>query len=171
MGRRDIRHAAIIEGTEHLAIHALAVDRHAMQSPAGQSECMAGRAIARVFHRHAIPRLHQQLCTKADGLLCAAGDHNLFSRALHAARAAQVRGDQTAQAAITCRVAIAQLFQVGFAPERPIQLGPYLKREQIEGGYAHAKCPRRSQRRLRQVVVFYPRQPGTVDNFVIQILG
>ena len=92
--------------------------------PPAQSECMASRTIARVFNRHAVSRLYQQLCTKADGLLCATGDHNLFSRALHAPRAAQVRGDQTAQAAIACRVAIAQLFQVGLAPRTPHSAWP-----------------------------------------------
>ncbi|RMQ93088.1 hypothetical protein ALP97_05283 [Pseudomonas salomonii] len=169
VGRRDIRHTTVIQGVKHLAIHALAVYRHAMQSRAGQGERMAGSAITRVFHRHAVPRLDQQLCTKANRLLRATGDHNLFSCALHATGTAQIGGDQTAQTIVTGRVAIAQQFQVRLAPERPIQLGPYIKREQVEGRHTHTKGSRRSRWRMSQVVVFYPRQARAVDNFVVQI--
>ena len=115
---------------------------------------MTCRAIPRIFDRHAVARLHQQLCTKANPLLCATGDHNLLSRALHASRTAQVRRNQLAQARITSRIAITQLLQIRFAPESRIQLGPDLERKQIESRHAHPKCPRRTTRRRGQMVLF-----------------
>jgi len=45
---------------------------------------MTGRSIPGIFNRYAVARRYQQLCTKAYALLCATGDHNLLSRALHA---------------------------------------------------------------------------------------
>ena len=136
-----------------------------MQVRTGQGEGMARGAIARIFHRHAVTGLHQQLCTKADGLLRATGDHYLLSAALHAPRTAQVRRDQATQATVSGRVAIAQLLQVRLAPESPVELGPYLKREQIERRHADTKRLRRASRRWRQMVVFQTIQSRLVDNF------
>jgi hypothetical protein len=51
----------------------------------------------------------------------------LFSRALHAPGAAQIRGNQATQARIASGIAIAQLLQIRFTPESRIQLGPNLK--------------------------------------------
>ncbi|MNT11988.1 hypothetical protein D3C72_1468950 [compost metagenome] len=63
------------------AVQALIVDCNTSHLCAGQGEGITGRAIAGVFHSHHITRLQQQLCTKANCLLCATGDHNLFSGA------------------------------------------------------------------------------------------
>ncbi|MNL36198.1 hypothetical protein D3C87_1582680 [compost metagenome] len=126
---------------------------------------MTGRPIPRIFNRHPVTGLHQQLCTKADSLLRATGDQNLFSRALHAAGTAQIRGDHPAQACIACRVAVAQLLKIRFAPESRIQLGPDLEWKQVERRNTDPKCPGRTARRTGQMVVFDPGQRVVVDNF------
>ena len=171
MGRRDIGQAAVVEAVQHAAVDPLAVHRHTLQLRTGQGEGMTGGAVAGIFNRHAITWAHQQLCTKADCLLRATGDHNLLSRTLHAPRAAQVGGDQAAQALVPGRVAIAQLIEVRLAPKSRIQLGPDVKREQVEGRNPHPKCPWRPYGRQGQMVVFEALQRRAVDNFFARNIG
>ncbi len=140
VGRRDIGQAAAVQLLQLAAVDALLVHRHALQLRTRQGEGMPRGAVAGVFHSHLVAGLHQQLCTKADALLRATGDHNLFSRAVQAPSAAQVGGDQAAQPRIARRVAVAQLPEVGPAPESRIQLGPDLEREQIEGWHTNRKA-------------------------------
>ena len=84
MGRGDVGQTAITQLCQFSAVDALAIHRHPMQLRTCHGERMTGRPIPGIFNRYPITGLHQQLCTKADSLLRATGDHNLFSRALHA---------------------------------------------------------------------------------------
>ena len=144
MRRRDIGQSTIVEPIQFGAVDALAVHRHPVQSRTGHGERMTRRPIPRILDRHAIARLYQQLCTKANPLLCATGDHYLLSRALHAPGTAQIRGNQTAQSRIARRIAVTQLLEIRFTPESRIQLGPDLEREQIESRNTHPKCAGRT---------------------------
>src|SRR5690606_25236183 len=132
-------------------VHTLLVHRHAVQLATGQRKGMPGRAVTRVFHSHAVARLQQQLCTKADGLLCTTGDHNLFSGAAQPTRATQVGRYQLTQQRLTCRVAITQLRGARVAPETRLQLGPDVEGEQIERRNTDAKSTRRTISRWWQV--------------------
>ena len=100
-----------------------------MQASTGEGERMPGSAVPGIFNRHTVAGYHQQLCTKADRLLRATGDHNLLSRALQTAGTAQIRGDQSAQSLIPCGVAVTQLLKVRLTPESRSQLGPDVERE------------------------------------------
>ena len=129
MGRRDVGQPAVAQRTKRRAIKAIAIDRYTPHLGTGHGKRMPGGAVAGIFHRHDVAGVHQQLCTKADALLRAAGDHNLFSGAVQATGAAQVSRDQAAQARVTLRVAITQLLQIRLAPKSRIQLGPDVERE------------------------------------------
>nr|BFE92915.1 hypothetical protein GCM10020185_34510 [Pseudomonas brassicacearum subsp. brassicacearum] len=90
----------------------------------------------------------------------------MFSRAVQPPGAAQVRGDQPAQARIALGIAITQLLQIRLAPESRIQLGPDVEREQIESRYTDPKRSRRAAGRLGQMMFFFDAvQRVAVDNF------
>lgn len=141
MGGRDVDHTI---GPQRGAVDTFCVHRHTLHLCASNGEGVTGGAVAGIFNRYAISRPHQQLCTKADCLLRATGDHYLRSAAPQAPGVAQVGGNQAPQALIAGRVAIAQLLQVRLAPESRIQLGPHVKREQVKCRHAHPKSPGRS---------------------------
>ena len=144
VGRRHIGQPALGQLAQPRAIHALFIHRHAPELRPGHREGMPGGTVPWVFHSHAIARSQQQLCTKVDRFLRTTGDHNLFSRAGQAPRAAQVGGDQFTQLRLPCRIAIAQQRRVGVSPETRLQLGPHLERKEIERRHSHTKRLRRT---------------------------
>ncbi|MNC70717.1 hypothetical protein D3C75_1215550 [compost metagenome] len=85
MRGRDISEPAALDPLQRRTIEAFCIDRNALDPGPCNCEGITGSPIPRVFHSHTIAGVEQQLCTKGNRLLCATGDHNLFSRAGKAA--------------------------------------------------------------------------------------
>ena len=165
MRRGHIGQPTVRQLREFDAIQSFIVHRHAMQLGPRHREGQSGRAVPGILHRDAIAGVHQQLCTKANALLRATGDHNLLRRAGQAPGAAQVSRNQAAQARLPRRLAVTQQLQVRFAPESRLQLGPDAKGKQIEGRHTHPKSSRRTTRGPVHRVALDALHGQIVDNF------
>ncbi len=158
MRGRDIGQPTAFDLREGGGIQSLAIHRDPTQLGASHGEGMAGGAVAGVFQRHAITRLHQQLGAEADALLRTAGNHHLGRIAVQPAAAAQVGRYQFAQGRLTRRVAIAQARRRWLAPETRREPRPGFEGEQIEGRHADAKGTRRTAHGERKVIALQAQQ-------------
>ncbi|KPC09696.1 Unknown protein sequence [Pseudomonas amygdali pv. lachrymans] len=169
MRRRNVRQPTV-RLLKVGATHTLAVHRYTLQPRTRQCERVTCRAIARIFHCNALAWRHQQLCTKADCVLRATGDHNLLSSTAQPSRGAKIRRNQLSQPPLSRRSAIAQLIEIWLAPKRRIQLAPQGEREKVKRGNPDPKGLGPVIRGLIEVVLFNPLQRGVVDNLIRQIL-
>jgi len=89
-----------------LDIDALLVNWHRNQFCSGGQECPTCSRIPRIFDPGQVARIQQHARDQVKGALRAGGEDDLFRRAVHATRDADVRGDSFAQRGVAVRVLV-----------------------------------------------------------------